>query len=416
MVKQSRIVSHTLLYALLSCFACASLSVASPTHLASETCSALLLGKTQTADLIAYLSELVRKGVIGLDGLQKFYEHLARGEFVNPIGESEAAMSSTLTIHREGLSGFVKLQGVDQEKLKAWVQATIKERGVAAQMRVASEAETKALKRAIEFVKVPGGTFEIGEGRHPREVELTHSIEVMSTHLTQAQWVKLFGENPSVNQEGPDTVVELAQGKSVTMQPDYPVENITWWSAIVAANKMSEREGYKPVYDLSQVKWISGTRAEDGSLEDMTGTIKINAPDGDVYKAEGYRLPTHCELEHLLRLEFAANQNLALKTRAWFLENGDKQTHPVAQLTPLDIGGRQIYDLVGNVWQWAYDWSGSFRYSGKNPAGPSKGLYRIYHGGSFRSYVNENQYRFGGRESPGKRTCDIGVRFVRTIH
>ena len=51
------------------------------------------------------------------------------------------------------------------------------------------------------------------------------------------------------------------------MQPDNPVENITWWSALVFANKLSEKYGFKPAYDLSEITWKQGTRAENGTLE-----------------------------------------------------------------------------------------------------------------------------------------------------
>ena len=59
-------------------------------------------------------------------------------------------------------------------------------------------------------------------------------------------------ENPSKFTKGEHSIVASnINGKSIQMQPDNPVENITWWSALVFANKLSEQYGLKPAYDLS---------------------------------------------------------------------------------------------------------------------------------------------------------------------
>ena len=39
------------------------------------------------------------------------------------------------------------------------------------------------------------------------------------------------------------------------MRPDHPLEGITWWSALVFANRLSEKNGLKPAYDLKRVKF-----------------------------------------------------------------------------------------------------------------------------------------------------------------
>ena len=126
----------------------------------------------------------------------------------------------------------------------------------------------------------------------------------MSTPVTQKQWVEIMGENPSFFAEGEYSIVVNIHGKSIQMQPDNPVGNITWWSMLVFANKLSEKYGFKPAYDLSEITWKQGTRAEDGTLqvesESESKKIKINANGGvydpyikDIYyQSEGFRLPT----------------------------------------------------------------------------------------------------------------------------
>ena len=56
------------------------------------------------------------------------------------------------------------------------------------------------------------------------EVTLTNSIEVMSTQVTQKQWVEIMGENPSRFSDGKDSIVVNIKGKSVRMNPDHPLK------------------------------------------------------------------------------------------------------------------------------------------------------------------------------------------------
>ena len=85
-----------------------------------------------------------------------------------------------------------------------------------------------------------------------------------------------MGENPSFFSKGADSIIISGEGKSIRMNPDHPVENITWWSALEFANRLSEKHGLKPAYDLKGVTWQKGTRAENGTLQIIKGEAEIN--------------------------------------------------------------------------------------------------------------------------------------------
>ena len=267
------------------------------------------------------------------------------------------------------------------------------------------------------------------------EVTLTHPIEVMSTPVTQKQWVEIMGENPSKFTKSEHSTAVNIHGKSIYMQPDHPVESMTWWSVLVFANKLSEQYGLKPAYDLSKIIWKQGTRAENGTLqvesESEGKKIKINANGGvydpyikDIYyQAEGFRLPTEAEQEYMLRAAGTANgiyyfgdNEAELKDHAWYIDNSDDQTHLVAELKPLIIDGKEFYDLLGNVWEWGWDWYESDypRSHVVNPKGPEAGSSRVLRGGSWYYYAQSVRSANRGSWGPDGRYYDVGFRLVRT--
>ena len=67
---------------------------------------------------------------------------------------------------------------------------------------------------------------------------------------------------------------------------------------------------------------------------------------------------------------------------AWFNKNSGGKVHTTAQKMSNSNG---LFDLHGNVWEWVYDWFGTYSIiNNRNPQGPSLGKYRILRGGSWR--------------------------------
>jgi len=134
----------------------------------------------------------------------------------------------------------------------------------------------------------------------------------------------------------------------------------------------------------------------------------------------GRRLPTEAEWEYAAlrndQIPIPNSQNSddesKLTDYAWFIENSDKQSHPVGQKLPNQYG---LYDMYGNVWEWCQDWYNE-DYYGKspkaNPAGPIKGIYRIVRGGAWNSRAEDISASNRCCVSPVWQSKNTGFRTV----
>jgi formylglycine-generating enzyme required for sulfatase activity len=213
----------------------------------------------------------------------------------------------------------------------------------------------------MEFVLIPAGSFMMGSdtvgGAKPaHRVTITKPFYLCKFEVTQEQWEKVMGSNPS----------QLKGAK-------HPVEMVTW---------------------------------ED--CQKFLEALKGKVP------SQTFRLPTEAEWEYACRARSKTDYCFGdapdkLRDYAWFKDNSQEQTHPVGQKKPNAWG---LYDMHGNVWEWCQDWHGEYTVkSAIDPTGAATGPYRVLRGGS-RGYSAAFCRSATRANNPLARSNHTGFRVV----
>ena len=165
----------------------------------------------------------------------------------------------------------------------------------------------------VRLISVPPGSFTMGSPQsevghqfweEEREVTLSHEFYLGATLVTQRQFERVTGKNPT---DQPGTA------------KDAPVDSVRWQAATEFCGKLTE------------IDRDAGIVADDWE----------------------YRLPTETEWEYACRAGTSDATYGRLDSVAWHFGNSDLRTHPVCEKSPNQWG---FYDMLGNVWEMCQDW------------------------------------------------------------
>lgn len=407
--------------------------------------AAVRLELDPTFNLITYLEHLFREGHLVPAELQRIRNALAQKRgVINPFAVPErGALSSAQLIARDGIAALLSesaarkgsASGLDEDRLARWLDEALARESRTQVRRDETRQETRHPFRVAMFHSISPGEFWMGPER-PEEgrqfhVRLTHAVEWMDTDVTQGMWAELMGENPAHFQNGEESVTVVIQGHRIKLQPDHPVENITWWSALEYANRKSKQAGLTSAYDLSRIRWEPGTSAKAGTLvpasEEEAMKLEFIYRDGgsgeDIYRAEGFRLGTEAEWEYLLRnrgrSQGAYPHDLSEKDLpdvAWYAANSGRKTHPSGSTAGSGVvDGKPFHDLIGNVWKWTHDRYSDTSSGGIDPRGAATGSLRVIRGGGRDSSARNLRSAERYSRSDSHRSSHVGFRLVRTL-
>jgi len=233
--------------------------------------------------------------------------------------------------------------------------------------------EYRHRQTGIVFVRLPGGTFEMGaskeeaeniirefrvrrdllEREQPRHAVTLSPFLISKYEVTRAEWQKVMGEKSSNRITG----------------DDFPVTGVSW--------------------------------------EDCQSFCQ---------KA-GLALPTEAQWEYACRtgtttLYHSGDTEEDLARVAWYSGNGGDSTHPVGEKKPNDFG---LHDMHGNIAEWCEDVFDEKFFSTpgaqkKNPVCTSGSEDRVVRGGCWASPDLECRSAWRDRSDPSDRHSIVGFR------
>ena len=233
----------------------------------------------------------------------------------------------------------------------------------------------------FELVYVEGGSFIMGctdeqfdcdedefdEDGNLRQIYLD-GYYIATTEVTQAQWEAVMGTTIF------DQMEKYEYSRTFGAGINYPMYYVSWQEAMSFCQKLSNVTGETFILP-TEAQWeyaARGGRNHDGN------------------KYSGHNI---------------------IDLVAWYDDNSDWKTHPVASKRPNSLG---LYDMSGNVWEMCYDWFYCWYLSNdtNNPAGSDYGRLRIQRGGSYTKIPRSCRVANRGCLYPYEVRMDTGFRIV----
>ena len=261
--------------------------------------------------------------------------------------------------------------------------------------------------------------------------QTTYAVNAVVAHEALEGWrVNLSG--PSTNPL-PNTVTQTAP-KSCRTGEESPENGITWvhicggtFTMGSAKNDPQALNEEKPTHRVTVSEfWIGKTEITNEQYRsfrsDHQGEAKLPATyvSWDEAKATcehfGGRLPTEAEWEYAARADSktawsVGDDEKLLEDYAWYDKNSGNVPHPVGTKKADSWG---LYDMSGNVWEWAADWYRAYSGAAQiDTGGPATGTYHVSRGGAFEDPPRLLRSAVRLRNDPSYRARFIGFRCAR---
>lgn len=322
-------------------------------------------------------------------------------------------------------------------KKLSYVAGAVLAAGLALSLVACKEKEEPIVIPEINdsLIKLEGGTFSMGSAEKVKRGYYSHDLHdvtlssffVSPYEVTQEDFEAIMGYNTS-RFLGEDKWTSVPDEE----QSLRPAERMTWFETIVYCNRLSILHGLEPVYSIRESSdFVLDESIEPENIPFVTDPdLWGNPPDDWVPRwcnvewdktRNGYRLLTEAEWEYMAiggfesADAFLAQEGYDVYESAWIKKNSNGQTHQVGLKAPNGYG---IYDSIGNVREWLWDWFNADYYgmegSSVDPSGPKGGDFRCVRGAEWDESAADANPAIRASSSPNIPSIRQGFRIARS--
>lgn len=229
----------------------------------------------------------------------------------------------------------------------------------------ADDGRTPAVPQGM--VRIPGGT---NSGTDPDFGAYSLTVEAFymdATEVTKAKWDEVYAWAIAHGY----SFDHVGSGKAA----NHPVHTVCWYDVVKWCNARSQKEGRTPCYNLST--WACDFAANGYRLPTVAEWVYA-ARGGQ----SGRRFPwgdtiTHSQANYVSSSSYSYDTSPTRGSHPTYATGGYPYTSPAGAFA---ANGYGLYEMVGNVWEWCNDSSGSAR--GIRGGGWSYDVYYARCGGS----------------------------------
>ena len=238
-----------------------------------------------------------------------------------------------------------------------------------------------------------------GSLKTDRGLALIPGFKISNVKVTQSQYQKIMGTNPSYFSRIADA-------------PNCPVDTVSWYDTLVYCNKLSVHDGLVPAYTIKGTTDTALWGPIPKGPDPLWDEVKLNS------SATGYRLPTEAQWEYANRAGATteyywgnSNDYATVDQYAWYEENSRNTPHGVGQKLPNKWG---LFDMTGNMYEWCWDQYEDPSLS-EDQGNSSETLpqYRVQRGGSWSVSIYVMNASFRNFANPHYPSLTTGFRVIR---